>query len=80
MPPEEPSVRYATGEVARIGDRVNNDGWSSVVEDVIVTPERQSFWGVSEAGLMLKCVEAGLVFEPCSSSSWDAILFESRAE
>lgn len=72
-------VLYATGEVAKIGDHVDNDGWDSVVEDVIITPDRMAFWGLKKPGLMLKCEEAGLVFEPCSSTSWNAIIFKSRA-
>lgn len=80
MPHKPTEVRYATGQVAQVGDRVDNDGWKSVVDDVIATPERMAFWGLSEPGLMLKCNEAGLVFEPCSSVTWDAIVFEGRAE
>jgi hypothetical protein len=76
---EPTEIRYANGDVAQVGDRVDNDGWKSVVEDVIVTNERMAFWGLNEPGLMLKCDEAGLVFEPCSSVAWDAIVLEGRA-
>jgi hypothetical protein len=80
MPEGKAEMRYATGEVALIGDLVDNDGWKSTVDDVIDTAERMAVWGVSERGLMLKCEEAGLVFELCSSIAWDAIVFERRAE
>jgi hypothetical protein len=72
-------IHYATGEAAQVGDRVDYNGWQSVVEDVIDNNARQVFWGLSEPGLMLKCDEAGLVFEPCSSSSWEAVVFLSRS-
>jgi hypothetical protein len=36
-------------------------------------------WSVHEAGLMLKTEAAGLVFEPCSSIAWDAIVLVGRA-
>lgn len=72
-------IRYATGEVAQVGDHVNNDGWKSVVEDVIATPAKMDNWGIDEFGLMLKCAEAGLVFQPRASTTWDAITFEKRA-
>ncbi len=78
MPYEPTKVRYATGEVAVVGDRVINDVWESVV-DVIDTSQRMAFWGLDEPGLMLKCEEAGLVFEPCSSVAWDAIVSKGRA-
>ena len=76
MPTE---LRYATGEIAKVGDRVINDVWKSVVEEVITTPEEQGQWGLNEPGLMLRCKEAGLVFEPFGSDGWDAIVFEERA-
>jgi hypothetical protein len=79
MPHEVTEVRYARGEIARIGDRVDNDGSKCVVDDVVATSERMAFWGLNERGLMLKCKEAGLVFVPCSSIAWDAIVLESRA-
>ena len=71
-------IRYPTGEVAQVGDRVLNHGWESVVDEVIDTPERIAFWGVKEPGLMLKCKEAGLVFEPCSNITWDHMVFKGR--
>jgi hypothetical protein len=79
MPHEQTEVRYATGEVAEVGDRVINDVWESIVDDVIDTSQRMAFWGLDEPGLMLECKEAGLVFEPCSSIAWDAIVFQGRA-
>jgi hypothetical protein len=79
MPIGRGEVRYATDEVARVGDRVNNDGWYSIVDDVIATPEQEASWDVSEPRLMLRCREAGLVFEPCSSVSWEAIVFQGRS-
>jgi hypothetical protein len=79
MPHEQTEIRYATGEAGRIGDRVRHDVWESVVHDLIATPERMAFWGVSDRGLILKSKESGLVFEPCCSVAWDAIVLESRA-
>jgi hypothetical protein len=73
-------IRYATGEVAKVGDRVDEDGWDAVVEDVIAAPEDMARWGLDEPGLMLKSQEGGLVFEPCDSGSWHALEFRSRAE
>jgi hypothetical protein len=78
MPPDSHELRYASGEVAQAGDHVDNDGWKSVVTEVIATPEQCAFRGVGEPGLMMRCSEAGLVFEPRSSVSWDAIVFERR--
>ncbi|MDB5298314.1 MAG: hypothetical protein JWO31_4297 [Phycisphaerales bacterium] len=78
MPHELTELRYATGELAHRGDRVDNDGWKSVVDEVIATPEQTALWGLGEPGLMLKCKEAGLVFEPRSSMAWDAIVLEGR--
>ncbi len=72
-------IRYATGEIAIVGDHVLNDVWKSVVEAIIATPEDIEAWGLDEPGLMLRCDEAGLVFEPFGSDSWDAIVFEGRA-
>ncbi len=53
--------------------------WKSVVEEVIASPEEIAKWGLEEPGLMLRCKEAGLVFEPFGSDSWDAIVLEERA-
>jgi hypothetical protein len=79
MPHDVPEVRYATGEVARVGDRVDYDGWAAVVHDVIASAEDMASWGVKEPGLMLQTKEAGLVFEICSSIAWDALVFQSRS-
>jgi hypothetical protein len=79
MPHEVPEVRYATGEVARVGDRVDFDGWAAVVNDVIASTEDKARWGVKEPGLMLETTEAGLVFETCSSIAWDALVFQGRS-
>lgn len=72
-------IRYASGEIAMVGDRVLNDVWKSVVEEVIASAEEIAKWGLEEPGLMLRCKEAGLVFEPFGSDTWDAIVFEGRA-
>lgn len=72
-------ICYATGETAMVGDHVINDVWKSVVEAVIASPDDLARWGLDEPGLMLKCKEAGLVFEPVDSDSWEAIVFEGRA-
>lgn len=72
-------IRYATGEVAMVGDRVLNDVWKSVVEEVIASDEDIATWGLDKPGLMLRCEEAGFVFEPYGSECWDAIVFEGRA-
>ncbi|MCC6360361.1 MAG: hypothetical protein IT450_16595 [Phycisphaerales bacterium] len=72
-------IRYATGEAAMVGDHVINDVWKSVVEAVIASPEETEAWGLGEPGLMLRCKEAGLMFEPLNSGYWDAIVFERRA-
>ncbi|GMU83472.1 MAG: hypothetical protein AMXMBFR47_33420 [Planctomycetota bacterium] len=72
-------IRYATGEVAMVGDRVLNDVWKSVVEEVIASDEDTANWGLDKPGLMLRCEEAGLVFESYGSECWDAIVFKGRA-
>ena len=71
-------IRYATGEAVCVGDRVVDDVWPAIVEEIIVSPEEMASWGVREPGLMLKTEAAGLVFEPCSSVAWDAIVFAGR--
>lgn len=62
-----------------VGDHIINDVWKSVVEAVIASPDDLLHWGLDEPGLMLRCKEAGLVFEPYGSECWDAIVFEGRA-
>ncbi|HEV3006437.1 MAG TPA: hypothetical protein VGX78_18345 [Pirellulales bacterium] len=73
------TLRYASGEMACVGDHVLDDVWTAVVEEVITSPEDMARWSVHEAGLMLKTEAAGLVFEPCSSIAWDAIVLVGRA-
>lgn len=72
-------IRYATGEIAEVGDRVVDDVWPGVVVEVIRTPEEMASWGLHEPELMLNTEAAGLVFEPRSSIAWDAIIFQSRS-
>jgi hypothetical protein len=76
----EAVIRYATGEVARIGDRVIDDEWPAIVVDVVASTSAMAIWGLHERGLMLSTDAAGLVFEPCSSVTWSAIDFKGRAE
>ena len=71
MSHEITEILYATGEIAQVGDRVDNEGWKSVVDDVIATSERMAFWGLNEPGRILKCKEAGLVFEPLGKAHRD---------
>ena len=71
-------IHYATGEIVYVGDRVVDDVWLVIVEEIMVSPDEMASWGVHEPGLMLKTEAAGLVFEPCSSVAWDAIVFEGR--
>ncbi len=80
MPHEQTEIRYSTGEVAQIGDRVDNDGWKSVVYEVIATSEQMASWDIDEPGLMLSCEEAGMVFEPCSLIDWSTFVFLGREE
>lgn len=72
-------IRYATGEVAQVGDRVMVDNWSSAVEYVIATPEEAAHGGLDEPGLMMRCAEAGLFFEACPSVVWHEIESIARA-
>jgi hypothetical protein len=72
------AICYATGEVACVGDRVIDDVWTASVEEVISSQEDMARWGLHEPGLMLNTGAAGLVFEPCSSTAWDAIVLEGR--
>ena len=71
-------ICYATGEIACVGDRVIDDVWTATVEEVISSPDDMARLGLHEPGLMLKTDAAGLVFEPCSSIAWDAIVLEGR--
>jgi len=71
-------ICYATGEIACDGDRVLDDVWTAIVEEVISSPDDMARWGLREPGLMLLTDVAGLVFEPCSSIAWDAIVLEGR--
>jgi len=57
---------------------VVDDVWTATVEEVISSPDDMARWGLHERGLMLKTDAAGLVFEPCSSIAWDAIVLEGR--
>lgn len=76
MTHEEQVVRYATGEVACIGDRVDADGCPAIVVKVFSLPDEIAEWGLSGPGVMLDM--PGWVFEPCSSIAWDALVFEER--
>ena len=73
-------MHYATGEIVCVGDRVDDDGWAAIVEEVVSSPEEMARWGVQEPGVMLKTEAAGLVFELCSSIAWDAIVLKGRAK
>jgi hypothetical protein len=57
-------IRYATGEVARAGDRIYDGSWGAVVEEVIASAQDMGRLGVEEPGLMLKDDEIGAVFVP----------------
>lgn len=80
MNDEMPVIRYATGEIARIGDRVDLDGWSVVVEDVIATPEDMARWGHDERGLIFVGEESGTIFQACESVCDNDIVFLGRAD
>jgi hypothetical protein len=84
---EAVEIRYASGEVARVGDRVEDDGQDAVVEDVYTRPEVAELMG--EDGVVRKVVrEPGLsllwdlglpVFRPVTSAMWRWIKFKGRA-
>jgi hypothetical protein len=72
-------IVYADGTEARVGDRIDYDGEPSVVEAVLDSAEQCADWGLTERGLMFKNATFGLVFEPVTSSTWDAVVFLDRA-
>jgi hypothetical protein len=74
-----PVIRYATGEIAQVGDRVDFDGSAVVVEDVVASSDDLARWGLDEPGLMFAGEKVGLVFESSESCCWDSIVFLGRA-
>ena len=81
MPDDERVIRYATGEEARVGDRVDQDVWPhAVVVEVIASADDVARWGVGEPGLMINSAEGGWVFEPRSSIVWDTLVLKSRSK
>ena len=50
MADESPTIRYITGEVARVGDHVKDHEQAGVVEDIIATPEEMARWGSRSPG------------------------------
>jgi hypothetical protein len=80
MTSEPHEVRYSSGQLAMVGDRVIDDVWQATVEAVVVSPAQMAEWGVHEPGLMLITDGAGRVFEPCSSVGWSAVELQSRGE
>ena len=72
------AICYATGETAHVGDRLDDDGLTATVEEVILSPDDAARWGLNKRGLMLKTEKAGLVFEPYPSDTWDSIIFLGR--
>src|SRR5262245_8193020 len=71
-------IRYASGDVARVGDRVDDNGQDAVVEEVLSTSEPAEVVGgdgvvkqiTREPGLNLKW-DIGLpIFRPISSEKW----------
>jgi hypothetical protein len=79
-------IKYASGEVARVGDRVDDNGQDAVVERVHSSPESAELVGedlvvkqiTQEPGLDLKW-DIGLpVFRPISSEKWKGIKLKGR--
>jgi len=73
-------IRYSTGEVAQVDDRIDCDGWQSIVEKVISTREQANSCGLDEPGLRFWCKEVGFVFQACNPIAPEEIVFEGRAE
>jgi hypothetical protein len=71
-------IAYADGIEARVGDHVDYDGETSVVEAILDSAEQCTDWGLTERGLMIKNATFGLVFEPVQSSAWDTVVFLGR--
>jgi hypothetical protein len=71
-------IAYADGTEAKVGDRVEYDGESSIVEAVIDSADQCAEWGFPQRGLMLKNATFGLVFEPVGAITWDAVEFLGR--
>ena len=80
-------IRYASGEVARVGDRVDDNGQDAIVERVHLTAETAELVGedlvvkqvTQEPGLDLKW-DIGLpVFRPVTSERWKGIKLKGRA-
>ena len=76
---DTPVIRYATGEIAEVGDRVTDDAWDAVVEYVITSADDIASWGLDGPGLMLNTKEAGFVFYSYLDGLWDEIVFKGRA-
>ena len=80
-------VRYSTGEIAQVGDRVIDNGQPAVVTEIVVGEPflstkmknaNLSFEAVQGTGLHLK-YDIGLpVFRPVTSKHWAGVKFVSR--
>jgi hypothetical protein len=74
-------IRYSSGEVARVGDRVDDNGQDAVVEEVLSTSEPAEVVGedgvmkqiTREPGLNLKWDIGLQIFRPISSENWKGI-------
>ncbi len=71
-------ITFTDGVGAMLGDFVDYDGYSAIVEAVVDTEEALRLWGLEQRGLMLKTDAFGLVFVPEGAAAWDAVRLVSR--
>lgn len=87
MPHQPLEIRYASGEIARVGDRVDDNGQDAVVEEVHTESDDAEVVGedgaphptVRQPGLSLLW-DLGLpIFRPVTSKVWQGIKLKGRA-
>lgn len=86
MPQEPLEIRYASGEVARVGDRVDDNGQDAVVDEVLAESEDAHLVGedgvaqptVRQPGLSLLWNIGLPIFRPVTSKVWQGIKLKGR--
>lgn len=72
-------IHYAGGEESRPGDRVEFEGETAVVEEVIATPAQIASWDLDGRGVMLAGSSHGRLFQPEDDPAWSALVLLARA-
>lgn len=76
-------IRYASGEIARVGDTVDDNGQEAIVEKVVLTAEYLKIPSAkketNDPGLALKWKIGLPVFRPITSKKWSGVKLLKRA-